>query len=82
MSPFIQEERMAWAWRDPQYGLLHVVNKRVSAAQFIHQVWYRTSCAISLDVDDINDRTMVRAEPTCLGCIVAVPLSDVVQEKR
>lgn len=72
-------ENMTWLWLDPLRKLKHHVVKMVyGTPQGVDVVEYETYCKHAVTVDDVNPKTKVVGSPTCLRCIVAVPLDDVI----
>ena len=76
----ISRENMSQCWRDPLHHLRHRLFKTVYSAHAgaQHRVQYATYCGFDATVDDINTLTMVRGMPTCLQCIIAEPVDDVI----
>ncbi len=71
-------KKQPWSWRDPMHGLLHITSECVSVPLSVGHVCYKTWCDLTLSVDDVNAKTKVLADPTCLRCIVAEPKPDVI----
>lgn len=57
-------------WRDPLHGLFHDIYKLIEPANHQRILGYQTACGLRLTVDDVNKKTLVPYEPTCLACIV------------
>lgn len=78
----VSRERMSWSLRDPLFGLLHQTYKCIVQPPEARRVSYWTSCGQRFTVDDVNAKTMVKTEPTCLSCVVARPLPDVLDDEE
>lgn len=80
---FFSRENMMWLWLDPMRKLRHPIIKCVFGSPHgVDRVEYTTLCGFTVTVDDVNPRTKVDGFPTCLRCIVAEPLDDVIPTKE
>jgi len=76
---FQTRENIPWLWFDPLRKLKHSILKLVYGTPHgVDRVEYTTLCRLQVTVDDVNARTKVDGFPTCLQCIVAAPLDDVI----
>ena len=79
----ISRENMVWVWRDPLHHLRHHIFKTVyGLLHGVDRVVYATYCGHNVTVDDINPRTKIEGMPTCMRCIVAEPIDDVIPTKE
>lgn len=74
----VLRKKMPWCLRDPLHGLLHVVSKFVSVLPSATLISYWTWCGRDFTVDDVNAKTMIVSHPTCLRCVTAPVLDDLV----
>lgn len=70
--------RMPWRWRDPSH-VTHYTHKNLLEYGSVSRIHYRTDCGIDLTVDDINNRTKVVGDASCLRCAIAPPIPDMVE---
>jgi hypothetical protein len=74
---------MGWLWHDPFRKLRHrIYRSEYKMARGVKRVSYATYCGYSVTVDDVNTKTKTDGFPTCMRCIVAEPILDVINAKE
>ena len=77
----VSVELMPWHWIDPLRHLRHIISKcTFDAGHGPWQVTYGTWCRHNVSVDDINPKTCTISEPTCMQCLVAEPIINVLHD--
>jgi hypothetical protein len=79
----VNRATMPWHWHDPFRKLRHrIYRSEYQMAQGVKRVSYATYCGHSVTVDDINPKTKSTEFPTCMRCIIAEPIKDVINAEE